>query len=407
MITNNQQKVLLLSCGTGEGHNSAAYAIENNLKTMGIFCETKDVGEFISKQNVEKVNGRYARLIRRAPNLFGFVFAMGMAYDRLHLPSPIYPKYAKCAEPIYKYIKEKGFTRVICTHFFAMNAMTELRKRHGKGIPCYGVMTDYVIHPFVKETDMDGYFVPDGKVAGQFMKLGFNAERIIISGIPVHPKFNLSITKEEARHKLGLDLNAKTVLILTGSEGCGKVKKLCKKLSKEFDDTCNFLVMCGRNDSLKHKLDEDFGRLNNFKTVGFTSDINLYLKAADCVLSKSGGLSITEAAVANVPLISLNAVPGLESANFKTFTKHGLSLNGKTAKRVVKSIRLLIDNEALAANMQSLQRRYVEANATYIITQIILEGKTDGYAHLAYTDSCRLCSGEYNVLQDNTCTVNT
>ncbi|MGN0811979.1 MAG: glycosyltransferase [Candidatus Coproplasma sp.] len=406
MITNIQQRVLLLSCGTGEGHNSAAYAIEYNLKSMGIFCETKDVGEFISKENVERVNGRYAKVIRKTPKLFGFVFAMGMAYDRLHLPSPIYPKYAKCADPLYNYINEKGFTRVICTHFFAMNAMTALRKKYKKCVPCYGVMTDYTIHPFVKETDLDGYFVPDGKVAGQFMKLGFSADKIIISGIPVHPKFNINISKIEARRALQLDDDKKTVLIMTGSEGCGKIKKLCKKLMLAFDENCNFLVLCGRNKELKEQLDEAFSSTENFKTVGFTSDVNLYLKAADCVLSKSGGLSLTEIATANIPLINLNAVPGLESANLKTFTSHGLSLNGKKIKNAVKNIRLLIDDNALAANMQTLQRRYVEANATYIITQTVLEAKTNDYANLDFTYSNGISVGERNVLQDYSCTVN-
>ncbi|MGN1372988.1 MAG: glycosyltransferase [Candidatus Coproplasma sp.] len=407
MNTNAQQKILLLSCGTGEGHNSAAHAIESNLKSMGIFCETRDVGEFIGKENAERVNGRYAGIIRRAPRLFGLVFAAGEAYDRLRLPSPIYHKYAKCADPLYKYIKERGFTRVICTHIFAMNAMTALRNKYGEGIPCYGVMTDYTVHPFVKESELDAYFVPDGRVAGQFMKLGFPAEKIIISGIPVHPKFNLTIDKAQARGALGLDEDKKLVLILTGSEGCGKVKKLCKKLGNTLDDNCNVLVLCGRNEKLKEELDESFSRLPNFKAVGFTKEINLYLRSADCVLSKSGGLSLTEIAVANVPLINLNAVPGLESANLKTFTRHGLSLNGKRINNAVKYIRQLLSDNALVANMLTLQRRYVEADATDIISRTVLEEKTNDYADLDTVYNNRLSWGEYNVLQDNTCTVNT
>lgn len=406
MTIKTQQKVLLLSCGTGAGHNSAAYAIEYNLKSKGIFCETKDIGEFKSKKTVEKVNGIYAKVIRKTPNLFGAVFAMGMAYDKLHLPSPIYPIYAKYADALYNYIKEKGFTRVICTHFFAMNTMTEIRKRYGKGIPCYGVMTDYTIHPFVKETDMDGYFVPDGKVAKQFMKIGFSADKIIISGIPVHPKFNNNISKTQARRRLGLDENKSTVLIMTGSEGCGKIKKLCKELVRTFDNSYNFVILCGKNTELKDELDKAFSSFNNIQTVGFTDDVNLYLKAADCVLSKSGGLSLTEIAVANVPLINLNAVPGLESANFKTFTSHGLSLNGKKIKDAVKNTRLLLNDNALATNMQTLQRQYVEGNATYLITQMVMETKTNDYVYMDSTYNNGIPVGEYNVLQDYTCTVN-
>ncbi|MGN0804601.1 MAG: glycosyltransferase [Candidatus Coproplasma sp.] len=403
---NTKQKVLLLSCGTGEGHNSCAHAIEYRLKEKGIHCEFKDVGEFISKENVERVNKRYANFIRRTPRLFGVVFAMGMAYDTLRLPSPIYPKYAKCADPLYNYIKENGFTRVICTHFYAMNAMTELRKRYGYDIPCYGVMTDYTIHPFVKETKMDGYFVPDAKVARQFMNKGFSADKIIISGIPVHPKFNLNISKAEARKRLNLDQGKKLVLIMTGGEGCGNVKKLCKKLARSFDENHTFIVLCGRNQKLKDTLDKFFSGDERFKTVGFTNDVHLYLKATDCVLSKSGGLSVTEIAVSNVPFINLNAIPGLETANLKTFTRQGLSLNGKTVKKAVNCTHKLLTDSALAVNIQSLQRRYVEADATNLICQIVLEAKRNDYTHLDTVYCNGLSYGEHNVLQDNTCVVN-
>lgn len=407
MNNNDKQKVLLLSCGTGEGHNSAAYAIEYSLKNKGIYCETKDIGEFKSRETVQRVNSLYAKVIRRTPNLFGCVFAMGKAYDSLNLPSPIYHVYAKYSDALYEYIKEKGFNRVICTHLYAMNAMTELRKKYGSNIPCYGVMTDYTIHPFVKETKMDGYFVPDAKVARQFMKKGFSADKIIISGIPVHSKFNFEISKAEARRRLQLDADKKTVLIMTGGEGCGKIKKLCKKLSREFDENCIFLVLCGRNQKLKDELDKNFKNDGRFKTVGFTNDVNLYLKAADCALSKSGGLSVTEIAVANVPFINLNAVPGLETANLKTFTRHGLSLNGKTVKRAVNCTRKLLSDSALAANIQTLQERYVEANATNLICQIVLEAKRNDHTDMGAVYSRGLSYGEHNVLQDNTCAVNT
>lgn len=399
MCVNKQKKVLILSCSTGEGHNSAAKAIEASLNAKNITCEVKDVLTFKSEKSSNRIAGLYNTLIKKAPTLFGLVYTLGKFYDDLRLPSPVYKANAEYADKLYKYITENGYDRVICTHLFAMQAMTAIRRKFYLSARCYGVMTDYTIHPFIKDSDLDGYFVPNETVAKQFLEKGFSQDKVIITGIPVHPKFNENISKREARAKLSLPSDKKVVAIMTGGAGCGKIVSLCIKLNKAFGENNLFVVLTGRNDRLKAKLDGMFKNNAKLQTVAFTSNVHLYLKAADCVLSKSGGLSSTEVAVANAPLVHLKAIPGLETANLKYFSRNGLSLRANTLRKAVKQTRQILSDNFCEA-MLKIQRYYIKANAVERITEKITEGIRSGSSFMGVVHNGRFYCGEYDVLQD-------
>lgn len=395
-------KILILSCSTGEGHNSAAKAIAESLRLKDIDCDICDVLTFKSVKASRRAANLYSTVIKKTPALFGVVYTLGKVYDNLRLPSPIYSANAKYADKLYSFINQNGFDCVICTHLFAMLAMTEAKRKYGlSSLKCYGVMTDYTIHPFIKDSDLDGYFVPNETVAGQFVKKGFQRDKLFETGIPVHPEFNLQISKQDARISLNLPPDKKIIVIMSGGAGCGKIIKLSKRADKAFDESHLFLVFTGRNDKLKKKLDGIFKDNVKFRTVAFTPDVHLYLKAADCVLSKSGGLSSTEIAVTNVPLVHLKAIPGLEMANLKYFSGNGLSLRADTVKKAVENTVKLLNDDGYCKIICKLQKLTVTADATEKIVKKITERiKYDGI-FMAAVYNGRFYFGERDVLQDN------
>ena len=93
-----QAKILILSCNTGEGHNSAAKAIEASLIAKNITCEIKDVLTFKSEKASKRISGLYNTVIKKVPDLFWVAFTLGKAYDNLRLPSPIYTANAKSTD---------------------------------------------------------------------------------------------------------------------------------------------------------------------------------------------------------------------------------------------------------------------------------------------------------------------
>ncbi len=154
------KKVLILTCSTGEGHNSAARAIEAVMTKRGIFCEVKDPVSFQSERMKHVVSSLYNGTIRKAPAVFGAVYKLGDLYCSAKLPSPVYWANAHYAQPLKEYIYKEGFDAVVCTHLYGMEAVTALRKQEAFPVPCYGVLTDYVCIPFIDEADLTKMFVP-------------------------------------------------------------------------------------------------------------------------------------------------------------------------------------------------------------------------------------------------------
>ncbi len=393
-------KILILSCGTGEGHNSCAQAIERALSEKGVSCRTLDVLSFKSERAKNRASSVYSAVIRHIPAFFGFVYKLGRVYDRSKLPSPIYSMNASYAGKLYGYLTENAITSVICTHLFAMEAMTAVKRKYGFGKKCYGVLTDYTAIPFYKDTDLDGYFVADKTVGGQLVNCGINGSKIFISGIPVNSKFSLSVCKAEAREILDLPADKKLVAVMAGGAGCGKVIKLVKRLDKKLGDDCAVLVFSGRNDKLKASVERRAEYNERIKVISFTDNVHLYMKACVVLVSKAGGLSCTEAAVAGIPIVHLKAIPGQENANMKKFSHCGMSISTKTVKKAVNAVNYLLDDVQCAQAMVKIQKLFISANSTNAIVNFITEDNADGLFTLSAVYNGGLYFGRDNVQQD-------
>ena len=368
-------KILILSCSTGEGHNSAAYALADKLRSAhGAECTVIDPISFKNDKTRDLVSAAYNKLISSAPGVFGVIYKLGAFYEWLRLPSPVYYANSRYAEALYKYISDENFDRIVCTHLFAMQAMTAVRKKFGLSLPCYGVLTDYTTIPFYSDTDLDGYFVANGEVAEMLHKKGILRERIYPSGIPVNDRFRTVMTKTEAKSALQISQDSRVIALMSGGAGCGKIAKLCNALIKSTDEKTVIYVFPGKNEKLKGQLLKAFCGQDRVKIVEFTHEIQTYIKAADAVLSKPGGLSSTEIAVANAPFVHLRAIPGCETYNYKLFTKNGLSLPARSTKKAVIAANQLLEDEQLVADMLNNQSKHIPQNAQDIISERIISG---------------------------------
>ena len=141
-------RFLLLSCSTGDGHNSAAKALLEAAERQGVDAELRDPVSFGGERAKRAVAGAYNGMIRRAPRLFGAVYRIGDLYDRSRLPSPIYAANALYAEELGRYVKEGGFDAVISTHLYGMESMCAARRKGSCSAPSFGVLTDYTFIPF-------------------------------------------------------------------------------------------------------------------------------------------------------------------------------------------------------------------------------------------------------------------
>ena len=364
-------KVCILTCYTGEGHNSAARALREECEARGIEAELADPVGQRSRRAQGLVSGFYNGLIRRAPKAFGAMYRAGAAWSRTGVPSPVYYASASCAEAVARHLAEGGFTHVLCTHLYGMEAMTAARRHGLTDLPAWGVFTDYTNIPFMGETDLTGYFAPHEDIARAFAA-GSRGRVVYATGIPVSRRFAEETPQAEARARLDLPGKGRMVLVMTGGVGCENMTRICEIfLARRGGDTFG-CVLAGHNEKMLRLIGELDGGRGAIRAVPFTREVPLYMRAADVLLSKPGGLSSTEAAVANAPFVCVNAIPGCETENQRFFDQRGMALvSAGDEDAVDKALRLAHDDGA-AARMRAAQRSCVNPFAARDIIERVL-----------------------------------
>ena len=365
-------KILILSCDTGEGHNSAAHAIVEALTKRKIAYTLADPIAFGSEKAKGIVSSSYNNMIKKIPAAFGVIYKAGDLYSSTKLISPVYFANSLYAGNLKSYIVENDFDAVICMHLFAMEAMTAVRNKTNCRTPCFGVLTDYTCVPFFTETKMDGYFIPHEDIRQELVDKGIPKESIYSTGIPVSARFQSHTEKSVARNYLVIPQSKAVFLIMSGGVGCGNILELCDELIRQNSGDYVAYVLVGRNSELKEKIDEQYKNQDNIQAVTFTEKVNLYMNAADVMISKPGGLSSTEAAVANIPLVHILAYSGCEAKNINFFTSREMSVRAKNAKTAVASAWELIHDKEKAERMRTMQRTNINPNASdEIVLKII------------------------------------
>ena len=366
-------KILLLSCCTGEGHNSAAKALMQELDRRGIQSEITDPIAFISETASKFVSSFYNNMNKKTPQAFGAMYKVSELYSNTELSSPVYWLSAGYARKMLDYIREGGFDAVISTHLFGITALSAVRHKAEEHIPSYGVLTDYTAYPFVGETDVDRYFVPHADIITEMVEQGIPASRCAPTGIPVREAFASLPSQAAAREALGIPTDKKMILVMTGGVGCDNMTALCDEVVAAVDERVVAYVMVGKNADMQAELIRRYGENGVIRTVPFTTEVHTYMRAADVLMTKAGGLSSTEALVTGVPMVHVKAIPGCETYNVKFFSERGLSLAAKSdGEAAAMAMRLAFDEEG-AARMRDAQHDAGNPLAARDIVQIVLD----------------------------------
>lgn len=320
-------KVLILSCSTGGGHNSAASALKKCFESHGVRCDIADTLDLRSRGVSKMIKNGHVFVYRHMPKAFG----LGYRFEEKHGNSFIYQQSALSADELYSYIAANKYDTVISVHVFPTLTMTEIRKKYDPNINMYFVATDYTCSPGTQLSNMDAYFVPIG-LDEEFASCGIVRDRIVETGIPVRPEFYRHGDAKAAKRSFGLDENKKALLLMCGSMGCGPIYELSEMLSKRLPDDCELAVVCGSNRKLFGELSAIENERGNIKIFGFVERMGDIMDACELFMSKPGGLSSTEAFVKGLPMVCINAVPGCETRNLDFFTKNGYALYSDSVK---------------------------------------------------------------------------
>src|SRR5574344_617590 len=136
-------KVIVLTCSTGQGHNSAAKAVYEQLKERGIKAETFNALLLTGKNSSKVITGSFNTIAVKVPKAFGWMYKAGSVISSPKYKSVVYFANSLYAKKLGEYIKENNFDVAICSHLFPMEALSYLINNNEINIKSYAILTDY------------------------------------------------------------------------------------------------------------------------------------------------------------------------------------------------------------------------------------------------------------------------
>jgi processive 1,2-diacylglycerol beta-glucosyltransferase len=222
---------------------------------------------------------------------------------------------------------------ILCTHPVQRFFLTHSDTRH-IGM----VFTDYDAHTAWIQDSRDTLFVPTKDILIQTLRKGAQQTQCVISGIPVHPVFFEEKNTQTLQHNYNIDITKKTVLILTGGHGLYNPTTYIKTLNTS-NQPLNIIVIAGKNTYLQKKLQYlTVEKKHSYQIIGWTDSIDEYMRTANHIITKPGGVTISECLVLQKPMILVSPIPGHEEANRRALCHTGVALYAKKSADILNYI---------------------------------------------------------------------
>ncbi|MBK8029979.1 MAG: glycosyltransferase [Chloroflexi bacterium] len=372
------KRVLFIMSDTGGGHRAAAEAIRDALIAKygdEVQCQMVDGFRHYSPFPFKYMPEFYPWLINHSKSSWGVGYKLSNTRRRAKVAAQAI--YLTAEKRLKRMLREYPADVVVSVHsvltHLAMQAMMSQEKRP----PFVVVVTDLVsTHMFWYDRRADRTLVPTLPALERGLEAGIKAEQMRITGLPVHPQFEKKLLdKAVARQQLGWDANLPAILMVGGGEGMGPLYKVARAINSR-KLKCQLIIIAGRNKTLKEKLEEsDWNQ--PVKVYGFVTDMPKLMAAADILVTKAGPATISEAAIAGLPLILFDAIPGQEEGNVDFVVENKAGEYAPTPKQVADAAQQWLSEGAAGLKRRSdAARSIAKPNAVWEIAEEIWE-----YAH--------------------------
>ena len=350
-------RVLILSVSAGTGHIRAGEALA---KAAAAHPATGEVLHVDALRYTNKMFRRfygqfYIDLVKSAPTLLGWFYdsqdepwkteKMRLMLDRMN------------TGPLVRQIKKFKPDITICTHFLPSEILSHLIK-HGKIDTQLSItITDYYAHAMWLSRLIHHYFVATEESRVQLENIGFPPESITVSGIPIDPVFCEPKDRAALRAKQGLRNDIPMLLVSAGALGVSSAEQIVAVLS-ELAVPVQIVVICGKNEKLRQTVLDQLNQRPeasahlDFKVLGYTTEMDEWMKSSDLYIGKPGGLTTAEATSCGLPMVIYQPIPGQEERNSDFLLENGAAVKCNQLATMAYKVNLLLKDPERMAKMR-------------------------------------------------------
>lgn len=364
-------RFLFLFSDTGGGHRAAAQAVSSEIQQLygnAAQVELLDFFKALGRWPFPHFPGWYPTMVKYHGIPWGIGYHLT---DRQHSVKTLSRLAWPYSGPAIRRVLAQHPADVIVSFHAVVNYSLQMAlQRRGRRIPLATVVLDLVsIHAAWFAPGYDLYVVPTDEAQTRALARGIAPERIQVAGMPTRHCFSAAaqLSRSEARTRLGLPSHRPIVLLVGGGEGMGPLEPVIRAIAAR-RPPAQLVAITGNNHALYQRL----ARLDlpaPLRVEGFVPNMEVWMRAADLLVTKAGPNTLAEAFIAGLPVILYDAIPGQEKGNVSYLVEHGAGLWAPHPRQVAAAVTALLTDTPRRHAMAAHARRLARPRATETIAR--------------------------------------
>ena len=370
------KKVLIFYASYGGGNLYAAKSIKQYIDEYydDVQTEMIDCIKYINKALDKVTTAAYREMAKKAP----------WAWEKVYYKSQdgFLGKVSTTSNKIMAVKMAKLFREfkpdiVISTHPFGSQMTSYLKQKNKTNCKLITIMTDFKSHDqwLIGNKFINYFFVSNSIMKEEIIRNGVDKNKIFVTGIPISNRFLQCYNKDDICSLFNLETNKQTILFFGGGEyGLGKNKTISIFNSLVDFPDIQVIAIAGKNEKMKQEFERIVKEKNKEKTIKvlpFTDKVPELMSISDLVITKPGGLTVSESLASSLPLVVINPIPGQEEENAEFLENNKCAIwlrKNDNPKDVLSSI---LNNKAKLEEMKNNSIRLSKPNSTQDICNII------------------------------------
>ena len=374
------KKVLIFYASYGGGHLSAAKSIKQYIDEHfdNVQTEMIDCVKYVNKALDKVTTAAYREMAKKAP----------WAWEKVYYKSQdgFLGKVSTTSNKIMAVKMAKLFREfepdiVISTHPFGCQMTSYLKQKGKTNCKLATIMTDFKSHDqwLIGNKFVDFYFVSNSNMKDEMVKNDIEKNKIFVTGIPISGRFLQNYNKDEICSLFDISPNKKTILFFGGGEyGLGKDKTVSILDSLTDFSDIQVIAIAGKNEKMKQEFErivKEKNKESTIKVLPFTDKVPELMAISDLVITKPGGLTVSESLASHLPLVVINPIPGQEEENAEFLENANCAIWLKKNDDPKLVLSNILNDSIKLEEMKNNSIKLAKQNSTQDICNIILADK--------------------------------
>ena len=371
------KKILIVYATAGIGHKKASIAVKKAYEEMnlpGAEVTMIDALDYTNDFFKWSYLQAYLTMVNKLPTFWGLSYYL--------TDNPFVDLFVSGLRRLNNWANSKKLVKlildmkpdvVISTHFFASEVIADMKKKGVTNTRLVTVITDFRVHAWWIAEGTDYYVVASDDVKRELEHRKIDASIIRVMGIPVEPILSKQLDRKKIFSATGLKDDMFTILVIGGGFGVGPIEGIVKVMG-QVKKNIQGVVVCGRNEELVKTIERLRDELKlNIKVTGFIDNVYDYMEVSDILISKSGGITVSESLAKDIPMVVISPIIGQETANCNFLVRNKAAVKVGGLDDLKPALEGLMSNPAAVYDMKEAIKKIRKPNAAYDVAKLAYE----------------------------------